>query len=123
MKSLVKISGKFIVPMVVLSLTVVARQGYASLSFETGNTLYEKCQDNNSMLNSGGCMGYISAIVDDLASDNRINGFHACFSQYMTRGQVLDVVVKWLRDHPESRHLSANGLVARALSEAFPCSR
>ncbi len=36
-------------------------------------------------------------------------------------GRALDIVVSWLEAHSRRRHLAANGLVAAALSEAFPC--
>jgi hypothetical protein len=34
---------------------------------------------------------------------------------------VVDVVKKYLRDHPEQRRWTAGGLVMDAISEAFQC--
>ncbi len=39
----------------------------------------------------------------------------------VTNGQVRDVVVKYLKDHPEERHFLASILAVKALSKAFPC--
>jgi len=37
------------------------------------------------------------------------------------RGQVHHVGVRFLRAHPELRHLTASSLIAEALAEAFHC--
>ena len=36
-------------------------------------------------------------------------------------GQVEKAVVRWLRNNPSILHYAADGLVAKALSDAFPC--
>jgi hypothetical protein len=38
------------------------------------------------------------------------------------RQQTVDVVVNYLRDHPETRHLGGSELVVTALKEKFPCN-
>jgi hypothetical protein len=48
-------------------------------------------------------------------------GFKACLPVNSSLEQSRDVVVRFLRAHPELRHLVAVSLVARALAEAFPC--
>ena len=40
-----------------------------------------------------------------------------------TTDQVTEVAVRFLIAHPEALESSASGLVAKALSEAFPCHR
>jgi hypothetical protein len=35
--------------------------------------------------------------------------------------KMLDTVLKWLRDNPELRHLSAGIFVSKALNQAWPC--
>jgi hypothetical protein len=35
-------------------------------------------------------------------------------------GQIKDIVLKWLRDHPEQRHLDSTMVVPRALAAAWP---
>jgi hypothetical protein len=41
----------------------------------------------------------------------------------VTAGQAADVVKQWLERYPQHRDLPAMGLVASALSQAFPCRR
>ncbi len=45
----------------------------------------------------------------------------SCIPENVTNGQVSDVVIKYLRDHPEERHILAAILVVKAMAEAFPC--
>jgi hypothetical protein len=63
-------------------------------------------------------------IADALSSKQKPanNGFKPCIGGEVTREQLRDVVVKWLRNEPaEDRRYAALGLVAAAWSEAFPC--
>ena len=44
-----------------------------------------------------------------------------CRPEAATVGQVRDVVVAYLKAHPESRHGESIGLIVNALLEAWPC--
>jgi hypothetical protein len=44
-----------------------------------------------------------------------------CGPDQASENQVRDVVVNYLRDHPEVRHYSAASIAREALGEAFPC--
>ena len=97
----------------------VPTRGFAS--FQNGNTLWADCNGKaDDWFIKGYCAGYISSISDAL-DGNAIDGYRACLPNGVTIGQVQDVVVKWLRAHPEKRHFQAAGLVAQALEDAFPC--
>ena len=39
-----------------------------------------------------------------------------------TRGQIREVIIKYLNDHPERRHFSASSRVAMPFMDAFPCA-
>jgi hypothetical protein len=65
------------------------------------------------------CYGYIDGIADAMAG-NAINGYMACIPMAVGGGR-FDVVIQFLRANPAKRHLAAAGLVARALSDAYPC--
>jgi hypothetical protein len=39
------------------------------------------------------------------------------------RGTKLEIVKRFLDQHPELRHYGASSLVAEALAEAFPCQQ
>jgi Rap1a immunity proteins len=46
---------------------------------------------------------------------------HCSSSSGLTKGQVADVLIKYLKDHPESRHEPAASLAFQAFSTAFGC--
>ncbi|MGU5731432.1 Rap1a/Tai family immunity protein [Aeromonas jandaei] len=81
--------------------------------------LYDRCttkeEDNTYYLSISDCRGYITGVADVL------DGFSFCIPDRVNRGQNVDVVTKYLRDHPEDRHQDAHTLTAYALSIAFPC--
>jgi hypothetical protein len=107
---------------------------YASI--EDGNSLAEFCKESPKptngleMLHWGMCAGYIVGIKDAenttklslkaaKMEDKRTLTF--CIDQRVTNGQLIDVVNKFLKDHPELLHLSAAMLVHGALAHSFPC--
>lgn len=98
-------------------------------SFESGNKLLEKCKGENN-IDFGICVGYITAVSDEIAFEEKryavVNGkpiamLRACVRNGVTAGQLRDIVVKYLTEHPEIRDYSAEGPVGVALASAFPC--
>ena len=90
--------------------------------FENGESLFDICAGPGGPWRNAFCLGYILGIADIMAkSGTQVEGFGACFPSDVTQGQVRDSVVTWLRANPDSRQYGATGLVAKALSEAFPC--
>ena len=63
---------------------------------------------------SGYFDGYVLGVLD-LTQDR------LCIAERVTMGQVLEVVRKYLKDHPEELHLRASDLVIKALQTAWPC--
>ncbi|UCD69807.1 MAG: hypothetical protein JSW48_07125 [Betaproteobacteria bacterium] len=59
-------------------------------------------------------MGFVSGVYDSIDGPR-------CASENLTGGQIFDVVIKYLEEHPEQHHLSGSGLVAGSVQEAFPC--
>lgn len=95
----------------------------AQAGFDTGNRLFEDCTATN-YFNRGYCGGYVTGIVDMLEALSARGVLPArtlCIPEGATKGQLADVVQKYLGDHPERRHLDAGGLVPEALNAAFPC--
>lgn len=82
-------------------------QGASHTVFYTGNDLYAKC---NADLNTrtgpfdwAACRGYIFGGVDfylNLAADR---GANSCTRPTVTGKQIVDTVIAYLRDHPETR--------------------
>jgi len=62
------------------------------------------------------CLGYVAGTFDTLDALKM-----TCRPNEVTMGQAQDMITKYLRDHPETRHLNASDLVGAFLAETFPC--
>jgi hypothetical protein len=102
-----------------LALAQAAPPPAASGVFFTGNDLYEECQK----LIHNACTGYVMAVSDALQDAADANGSPrtVCLSPGVEARQLVDVVVRYLREHPEIRHASAASMVTVALQGSFPC--
>jgi hypothetical protein len=88
-------------------------------SFQSGNKLFEYCNNTNISF----CLGYIQGITDAMAGSDLVFGYRACIPSELAGRQVIDISVKFMRDHPAGRHAPAASIVAAALTEAYPCQR
>jgi hypothetical protein len=65
-------------------------------------------------------LGYVTAVSDAI-------GWYAtkpvCPGGKLDNGQVRDIVIKYLREHPERRQYSAVSLATDAIQQAFPCTK
>jgi hypothetical protein len=99
-----------------------------------GNQLYSDCvAAEHGATEYTRCAGYVMGIVDAAGagenpsdpsqpnSSGQMAGFRWCTPQEIRLGQMIDVVATFLHDHPERRHYAAAGLVAHALTNAWPC--
>lgn len=66
----------------------------------------------------GLCIGFIKGVTNTL-SEQRLG--EICPPDELTNEGLKDVVVAWLRKHPEFLDAPAVGAVVSATTEAFPC--
>lgn len=66
----------------------------------------------------GLCIGFIKGVTNTL-SEQRLGDI--CPPDDLTNEDLKDVVVAWLRQHPELLSAPAVGAVVSATAEAFPC--
>jgi hypothetical protein len=91
-------------------------------AFYDGNKLLQYCSPGDTPTHQGICIGYIAGLADALSSPGAsINGLKACIPTGVKQGQVMDVAINYLKAHPETRHYTADSLVAQALRDVFPC--
>jgi hypothetical protein len=85
----------------------------------TGNDVLEACASTTNNVESTLCTGYVIGSIEALefALPHLF-----CPGKYVTNGQTIDVVVKFLRQFPEKRDNDAPLIIAGALEEAFPCA-
>jgi hypothetical protein len=71
------------------------------VSTTTGNTLLDMCESTGAFEQSF-CLGYITGVTDmhsavgSVLPENR----RSCVAENVSNGQVKDVVVKYLKEHP-----------------------
>jgi hypothetical protein len=107
-----------IIAMCLLGMAAASRADRGS--FFTGNDLSQMCEPTI----GAECIGYVAGVLDGA---ERLAGFlkrpgDPCPPSGVKGSQVVDVVKKQLRDHPEYRRWAAGDLVLSAISEAFHCS-
>ena len=83
-----------------------------------GNKLYKMCLDNQ-----GSRASYVAGVTDARSEVSEILSWNEiyCLPSNATPDQVGDVVIIYLRDHPEQRQFAGPRLVFIALTKAFPC--
>ena len=102
-------------------LVVVPYVPVAEAAFMTGKMLLAHCRNETDVYDQAFCLAYVVATADVLWAENSVQGHSACLPDQIAQGQVQDIAVPWLEVHPQYLHLGANGLVAAALADAFPC--
>jgi hypothetical protein len=88
---------------------------HAAIVFDTGNELFSAC---SSPEQRAYCLGTTTGYSDMLQAMGE-----TCLDKSVTRGQAADIVMRFLRDHPEARHKTAASLARAALRDAFPCRK
>jgi hypothetical protein len=73
------------------------------------------------LVDFGFCGGFISAVIGASRCGANIYGFSSDIPKTVTVDDLKVVVIKWLIQHPEKLQTSAEGLVAQALNEFYPC--
>jgi hypothetical protein len=94
--------------------TFAQDEGASHPGFLNGGKIYEECASQDYSL----CLGYVMGVSDAL---NATKPDFFCAPLSVKASQELAVVVKYLRDHPETWHYSAWTDIGVALALAFPC--
>ena len=97
--------------------TFAQDDGSSSRNYLTGNKLYEMCTSTSSDL----CLGYVMGVSDALNLSTFKQNKIFCSPTSVSAHQELAVVIKYLRDHPDTRHYSGASEIGVALAMAFPC--
>lgn len=99
----------------------------------SGSQLQEMCKDilkdtQKDQFQAGRCMGFVRAVLESeqvfvlLTSRNpTYEQIFYCAPRGVTEGQVLEIVAKFLNNHPERLQQWAVTLILHALHDAFPC--
>lgn len=100
-----------------------------------GNDYLRMCENPTTDMTKGLCAGWFAGLLNGLqlgtwafvAPDpipgdyNPLEPYGICGDENVTNGQLMDVFLKYLKDHPEQRHYTSSSLFTASLAEAFPC--
>jgi hypothetical protein len=114
MRTFPKLGGGFAVSACMFSFVSTQAAAY----FDTGNEIYERCIAPDKTSKRQICLATASAYLDMM----RALGY-SCTGDKLTRRQVADVFVKFLKDNPESRQKPSPSLAIEAFSKGFGCKR
>lgn len=67
------------------------------------------------------CQGYIGAVADIMAAGHRLYEWAACPPDSTERYAVTKKVKSWIKEHPDDLKGPAFSVIARALTESYPC--
>ena len=90
----------------------------AAAYFDTGNEVYETCIAPDKSSKRLICLATASAYLDMMRSLG-----YACTDDKLSRRQVADVLVKFLKENPESRQKPGPSLAVEAFSKGFGCKK
>ena len=106
--------------MLAASLTREAQAGFVS-----GWDLLEICKANPNdpswRIKAAQCSGYVIGVADTFDCKNALHGFHWDSTTTTSQQILVKKVITWLNDHPQTLNHEADGLIAAALGESFPC--
>jgi len=76
----------------------------------TGNDLMQHCVDSPDSF----CAGYIGGVIDTSHT-------LFCIPHEVTKREIINITIVFLRDHSDKLGLYAPNLVIKAMRAAFPC--
>jgi hypothetical protein len=103
--------------LMIIACVMWSGSAFAAQAFFTGDDLLNQCNGKDYSYAIGVCIGYVMGVSDMLSTSGTI-----CAVQHFSASQMGDIVIKYLRDHPERRHYSASDEIEVALKNALPCS-
>ncbi len=92
----------------------------ANSQFFSGSLLKQYCSGNP--VEKMYCRGYVTATVD-VATRSELQSLFCLPKQEMEIQQVIDVVRKFLDNHPEQLHHHPTVLILTSLGVSFPCKK
>jgi hypothetical protein len=102
----------------ILPASAFSQDDGTTASFKNGTQLYQACTAASDSEKLSFCIGYVMGVSDSLQSLHL-----TCSPKEATGKQVTDLVVGYLRDHPDARQFVAAQEVTLALVKAFPCNK
>lgn len=116
----------------VILFTSPSALGQDKLEFpqQTGNSFLRVCsavetgpQSHTEIEHAAACVGYATGFIEGIEYLTVIKSPKPfCVPAKVENGQAVRVVLKYVREHPETAHLPTAQLMVKALREAYPCA-
>ena len=93
------------------------------VSANDNEIIFEACKARSEDKKSKSiCEWYIVGVLDGFAVSYASSGFHIfCAPEHVTTGQIIELIVAWIINHPQDKQYTGAIVIARALKNAFPC--
>lgn len=112
-----------VLALLIATIMTPARQAMAG--YVSGWDLLEVCKVTPATptwrLKTGQCFGYVIGVADTFDCRNQLQGFTWQSRNEASQHELVNLVIAFLRQHPQHLGYEADGLIAAALSETFPC--
>jgi hypothetical protein len=102
---------------------------------ETGNSFLQRCSiidkfyagnaekgTYDEIVNFSWCNGWVEGFVDGTQAEATAAGRCQLDTEKVEVGQVVRIILKYVRDHPETAHKDMRTLAQSALTKALPCT-
>jgi hypothetical protein len=83
-----------------------------------GTTLMKACTGASTTA----CDAYVDGFGDAIEAGGKANAL-ACIPKSATGTELRDVLVHYLKNHPEDQHVDAVTITTKAFAKAYPCSK
>jgi len=83
-----------------------------------GTTLMKACTGPSPTA----CDAYVDGFGDAIKAEGKEHAL-ACIPTAATGTELRDVLVHYLKNHPEDQHIEAGIIASRAFSKAYPCNK
>lgn len=109
----------------VVAMGLLASTATAQTNPHSGSAWLESCTQKYSEALYVLCLGFVQGAEAAHDIDTRVGGMPPffCMPQQVSYGQMVQVVVKYLKDRPQELHEPFGALVYKAFRQAFPCPR
>jgi hypothetical protein len=75
------------------------------------------------------CLGYVSGFIEGVDFGSKFSAYKSgrkpsepyCIPENVENGQLVSVILKYIRDQPEKAHLRTGTLIVFAFEKAYPC--
>jgi len=109
-------------PSITLLAALLVTTAHAAGEFKTGNEIKTGLEgwvrdDSTETVRDAVAFGYVIGVHDALS------GSVICSGDNVTQGQVVQVVLKYMRNNPEVLDQSADRVITAALKAVWPCSQ